>query len=137
MFQRLGDNVAFGPENLNVERDEIWKRVDSSLAAVGLKGLQLHPFHHPSERRQMQRLALAGALAMRPGVLLLTNPPRISTPDGVTQVVGAVRDVLDEFPFDHEVLVEHRAEPWIDLDRPRGRAGIRRRRRGNRWQGRQ
>lgn len=59
VFQRLGDNVAFGPENLNVERDEIWKRVDSSLAAVGLKGLQLHRSITHLSGGQMQRLALA------------------------------------------------------------------------------
>ena len=114
VFQRLGDNVAFGPENLNVERDEIWKRVDSSLAAVGLKGLQLHRSITHLSGGQMQRLALAGALAMRPGVLLLDEPTANLDPDGVTQVVGAVRDVLDEF-HSTMVLVEHRAEPWIDL----------------------
>lgn len=114
VFQRLGDNVAFGPENLNVERDEIWKRVDGSLAAVGLKGLQLHRSITHLSGGQMQRLALAGALAMRPGVLLLDEPTANLDPDGVTQVVGAVRDVLDEF-HSTMVLVEHRAEPWIDL----------------------
>ena len=114
VFQRLGDNVAFGPENLHVERGEIWRRVDSSLAAVGLQGLQLHRSVTHLSGGQMQRLALAGALAMRPSVLLLDEPTANLDPNGVTQVVGAVRDVLDEF-HSTMVLVEHRAEPWIDL----------------------
>ena len=114
VFQRLGDNVAFGPENLHVERGEIWRRVDSSLAAVGLQGLQLHRSVTHLSGGQMQRLALAGALAMRPSVLLLDEPTANLDPDGVTQVVTAVRDVLDEF-HSTMVLVEHRAEPWIDL----------------------
>ena len=114
VFQRLGDNVAFGPENLHVERGEIWRRVDSSLAAVGLQGLQLHRSVTHLSGGQMQRLALAGALAMRPSVLLLDEPTANLDPDGVTQVVTAVRDVLDEFRSTM-VLVEHHDEPWIDL----------------------
>lgn len=114
VFQRLGDNVAFGPENLHVERGEIWRRVDSSLAAVGLQGLQLHRSVTHLSGGQMQRLALAGALAMRPSVLLLDEPTANLDPDGVAQVVTAVRDVLDEFRSTM-VLVEHHAEPWIDL----------------------
>ena len=114
VFQRLGDNVAFGPENLHVERGEIWQRVGSSLAAVGLQGLQLHRSVTHLSGGQMQRLALAGALAMRPSVLLLDEPTANLDPDGVTQVVTAVRDVLDEFRSTM-VLVEHHAEPWIDL----------------------
>lgn len=114
VFQRLGDNVAFGPENLHVERGEIWRRVDSSLAAVGLQGLQLHRSVTHLSGGQMQRLALAGALAMRPSVLLLDEPTANLDPDGVAQVVTAVRDVLDEFRSTM-VLVEHHGEPWIDL----------------------
>ena len=114
VFQRLGDNVAFGPENLHVEHGEIWRRVGSSLAAVGLQGLQLHRSVTHLSGGQMQRLALAGALAMRPSVLLLDEPTANLDPDGVTQVVTAVRDVLDEFRSTM-VLVEHHAEPWIDL----------------------
>ncbi|WP_125968458.1 ATP-binding cassette domain-containing protein [Bifidobacterium samirii] len=114
VFQRLGDNVAFGPENMNVPREAIWPRVAESLKAVGLDGLQLHRSVMHLSGGQMQRLALAGALAMRPGVLLLDEPTANLDPDGVDQVVGAVRDVLDERATTM-VLVEHRAGPWIDL----------------------
>ena len=97
IFQRLGDNVAFGPENLNVPRDQIWQRVRDGLRAVGLEGVQLHRSTLHLSGGQMQRLALAGALAMRPGVLLLDEPTANLDPDGVTQVVDAVRDVLDTY----------------------------------------
>nr|WP_216656770.1 ATP-binding cassette domain-containing protein [Bifidobacterium sp. DSM 109963] len=114
VFQRLGDNVAFGPENMNVPRDQIWPRVEQSLAAVGLQGVQLHRSVMHLSGGQMQRLALAGALAMQPGILLLDEPTANLDPDGVTQVVRAVREVLDE-RRSTMVLVEHRAEPWIDM----------------------
>lgn len=114
IFQRLGDNVAFGPENLNVEREEIWRRVDDSMNAVGLHGVQLHRSVMHLSGGQMQRLALAGALAMRPGVLLLDEPTANLDPQGVDQVVGAVRDVLER-QHSTMVLVEHRAGPWIGM----------------------
>ena len=114
IFQRLGDNVAFGPENLHVPREDIWPRVHDSLRAVGLQGLQLHRSTAHLSGGQMQRLALAGALAMRPGVLLLDEPTANLDPNGVRQVVDAVRGVLDE-RHSTFVLVEHHAEPWIGM----------------------
>ncbi|MDB1321498.1 ABC transporter ATP-binding protein, partial [Bifidobacterium animalis] len=63
IFQRLGDNVVFGPENLNVPRDLAWQRVDEALNAVGLAGVQLDRSVMHLSGGQMQRLALAGALA--------------------------------------------------------------------------
>lgn len=114
IFQRLGDNVAFGPENMDVPREQIWQRVHQSLRAVGLEGLQLHRSTMHLSGGQMQRLALAGALAMRPGVLLLDEPTANLDPAGVAQIVSAVGDVLDAY-HSTMVLVEHRAGPWINL----------------------
>lgn len=114
IFQRLGDNVAFGPENMNVPRNEIWDRVRKSLKEVGLGGLQLHRSTSHLSGGQMQRLALAGALAMQPSVLLLDEPTANLDPDGTQQIVGAVRAVLD-LTHATMVLVEHHAEPWIDM----------------------
>lgn len=114
IFQRLGDNVAFGPENMNVPRSEIWDRVRKSLKEVGLDGLQLHRSTSHLSGGQMQRLALAGALAMQPSVLLLDEPTANLDPDGTQQIVGAVRAVLD-LTHATMVLVEHHAEPWIDM----------------------
>lgn len=114
IFQRLGDNVAFGPENMNVPRNEIWDRVRKSLKEVGLDGLQLHRSTSHLSGGQMQRLALAGALAMQPSVLLLDEPTANLDPDGTQQIVGAVRAVLDS-THATMVLVEHHAEPWIEM----------------------
>lgn len=114
IFQRLGDNVAFGPENMNVPRKEIWNIVDESLKEVGLDGLQLHRSTAHLSGGQMQRLALAGALAMKPSVLLLDEPTANLDPDGVEQIVSAVGKVLDD-THATMVLVEHHAQPWIDL----------------------
>lgn len=114
IFQRLGDNVAFGPENMNVPRKKIWNIVDESLKEVGLDGLQLHRSTAHLSGGQMQRLALAGALAMKPSVLLLDEPTANLDPDGVEQIVSAVGKVLDD-THATMVLVEHHAQPWIDL----------------------
>lgn len=114
IFQRLGDNVAFGPENLDVPREQIWPRVDAALDAVGMGGLQLDRSVMHLSGGQMQRLALAGALAMQPRVLLLDEPTANLDPDGVAQIVGAVGDVLTRTGATM-VLVEHRADRWVDM----------------------
>ncbi|RBP99970.1 ATP-binding cassette domain-containing protein [Bifidobacterium xylocopae] len=114
IFQRVGDNVAFGPENMGLSRDLIWRKVEESMAAVGLADLQRHRSVTHLSGGQMQRLALAGALAMEPGVLLLDEPTANLDPAGVGQVVGAVRAILDR-RGSTMVLVEHRAGPWIDM----------------------
>lgn len=114
IFQRIGDNVAFGPENLDVPRGQIWQRVDEALDAVGLGGIQLDRSVMHLSGGQMQRLALAGALAMQPEVLLLDEPTANLDPAGVVQVVGAVRRVLESTGATM-LLVEHHADDWIDL----------------------
>lgn len=114
VFQRIADNVAFGPENLGIPREEIWQRVHKSLEAVGLEGLQLNRSVTHLSGGQMQRLALAGALAMEPDILLLDEPTANLDPDGVDQIVGAVNQVLTRTQSTM-LLVEHRADRWISM----------------------
>ena len=114
IFQRLGDNVAFGPENMGLPREEIWPRVRQAMAEVGLADLQLTRSTLHLSGGQMQRLALAGALAMQPGLLLLDEPTANLDPVGVEQIVGAVRKVLER-QGSTMILVEHRAGPWMDM----------------------
>ncbi|MFJ3957159.1 ABC transporter ATP-binding protein [Arthrobacter sp. NPDC090010] len=110
---RVGDDVAFGAENLAVPPSEIWGRVRRALDDVGLGHLPLdHPTHALSGG-QKQRLALAGVLAMRPGLVLLDEPTANLDPDGVLEVRDAViRAVAGSGAT--LVVVEHRVDVWKD-----------------------
>lgn len=114
VLSRVGDDVAFGAENLGVPREAIWARVHEALADVGLSHL---PLEHPTSALsggQKQRLALAGILAMRPGLILLDEPTANLDPDGVLEVRDAVARCLDKTGATL-VVVEHRVSVWKDL----------------------
>lgn len=113
ILARVGDDVAFGLENLAVPREQIWPRVRESLADVGLDLPLDHSTEHLSGG-QRQRLALAGALVMRPGLLLLDEPTANLDPEGVDEVRDAVaRLVADRSTT--MVVVEHRIATWLPL----------------------
>ncbi len=113
ILERVGDDVAFGCENLGVPRDEIWSRVGEALDDVGLD-LPLGHSTSALSGGQKQRLALAGVLAMRPGVLLLDEPTANLDPEGVVEVRNAVGRVLDRTGATL-VVIEHRVEIWRSL----------------------
>lgn len=113
VLSRIGDDVAFGAENLAVPREEIWRRVPAALESVGLN----LPLDHSSSALsggQKQRLGLAGILAMRPGLLLLDEPTANLDPAGVVEVRDAVRHSLDETGATL-VVVEHRVSVWLPV----------------------
>lgn len=113
ILARVGDDVAFGCENLGVPREEIWTRVDHALHAVGLD-VALDRSTAALSGGQKQRLALAGVLAMRPGAILLDEPTANLDPAGVVDVRDAVGRAL-EATGATLVVIEHRIEVWLPL----------------------
>ncbi|MFB4352328.1 ATP-binding cassette domain-containing protein [Microbacterium sp. LS_15] len=113
ILARVGDDVAFGCENLGVPRDEIWARVREALDAVQLD-VALDRSTAALSGGQKQRLALAGVLAMRPGAILLDEPTANLDPAGVGEVRDAVGAALDRTGATL-VVIEHRIDVWLPL----------------------
>lgn len=110
VLSRVGDDVAFGLENLAVPRERIWPRVREALARTGLELLLDHPTTALSGG-QKQRLALAGTLAMCPRLLLLDEPTASVDHEGAQQLCRAVADAVREGGTTL-VVVEHRVALW-------------------------
>lgn len=107
----VGNDVAFGPENLRVPREEIWGRVTEALTAVGLNDL---PLDHPSNALsggQKQRLGLAGILSMHPGAMILDEPTANLDPAGVQEVRDSILSAA-EATGATLLVVEHRVSIW-------------------------
>jgi energy-coupling factor transport system permease/ATP-binding protein len=111
--ETCGRDVAFGLENHRVPREQIWPAVERALAQAR--------FPYGADRAtsalsggELQRLALAGCLALGPRVLLLDEPTSMLDPEAAEAVRAAIRAAVAE----HEmtlVVVEHRLEPWLDF----------------------
>lgn len=114
------DDVAFGPENLGLSREQIRQRVDAALGAVGLLGLERREPHLLSGG-QKQRLAIAGALAMQPRYLVLDEPTSMLDPEG-RRDVAAIIEALGEsgrgiLLVTHDLAEAARADRAVVLDR--------------------
>ena len=115
---KVGDEVAFGCENMGVSREQIWPRVRVALEAVGLH----LPLAHPTgalSGGQKQRLAIASALAMQgaqreSAILCLDEPTANLDPEGITEVRTAVERLVADRRTTL-VVVEHRVNVWVDL----------------------
>ncbi|HEX7432565.1 MAG TPA: ABC transporter ATP-binding protein, partial [Anaerolineaceae bacterium] len=103
---RVSDEVAFGPYNLGLPEEEVKARVEWALEAVGLSGF---PDQNPASLSdgQMQRLAIASALAMRPKVIVLDEPTASLDGPGTTSVINALARLRNEYGLTI-VLIEHR-----------------------------
>ncbi len=102
------EDIAFGLENLGIERDEMHERVRWALHAVDLVGLESRA---PSALSggQKQRLAIASVLAMRPSVIVLDEPTAELDPMGKESILVVVRRLCEEFGLT-VVLVEHESD---------------------------
>ncbi|WJY97268.1 ABC transporter ATP-binding protein [Corynebacterium fournieri] len=113
ILSRVGDDVAFGAENLGVPRHEIWPRVERALDAVGLDVPLEHSTAHLSGG-QKQRLALAGVIAMGADILVLDEPTANLDPRGRDEVIAAVDRVCQRTGATL-IVVEHRPKHWADV----------------------
>jgi energy-coupling factor transport system ATP-binding protein len=92
VMNRAADDVAFGPENLGLPREEIGERVEFALGALGLEkiGGRLIEDLSPGQK---QRVAIAGALAMRPHFLILDEPTSLLPSALAGRLISTVRDL--------------------------------------------
>ena len=109
------EDVGFGPENLGVPTDEIWKRVDQSLEAVGMTAYRLKSPNKLSGG-QKQRVAIAGVMAMRPQCIILDEPTAMLDPNGRKDVIRTVHE-LNKKEGITVLLITHYMEEAIDADR--------------------
>lgn len=109
------EDVAFGPENIGVPTDEIWKRVEKSLKSVGMIQYREHSPNKLSGG-QKQRVAIAGVMAMEPKCIILDEPTAMLDPNGRREVLEAVERLNKEKGVTI-ILITHYMEEAICADR--------------------
>ena len=109
------EDVGFGPENMGVPTDDIWKRVNDSLEKVGMTAYR---YQSPNKLSggQKQRVAIAGVMAMRPRCIILDEPTAMLDPNGRKEVLEAVRE-LNRKEKVTVILITHYMEEVIHADR--------------------
>ena len=109
------EDVGFGPENLGVPTEEIWERVEKSLAAVGML-----EYRHLSPNKlsggQKQRVAIAGIMAMKPECIVLDEPTAMLDPNGRKEVIATVRE-LNKKDNVTVILITHHMDEAIFADK--------------------
>lgn len=109
------EDVGFGPENIGVPTEEIWKRVEESLKAVGMTAYRLQSPNKLSGG-QKQRVAIAGVMAMKPECIILDEPTAMLDPNGRREVIKTVHE-LNRAEGITILLITHYMEEAIDADR--------------------
>lgn len=108
------DDVAFGPENLGIEPEEIRRRVDKALEDVNM-GQYKHKAPHLLSGGQKQRIAIAGVVAMKPKIIIFDEPTAMLDPKGRKDIMKIIKDLHDEGIT--VILITHFMEEVIDADR--------------------
>ena len=113
--QVVEEDVGFGPENIGVPTDEIWKRVEESLKAVGMWE---HRKKSPNRLSggQKQRVSIAGVIAMEPKCIVLDEPTAMLDPNGRKEVISAAMK-LNRTKGITIILITHYMEEAINADR--------------------
>ena len=109
------EDVGFGPENLGVPTENIWKRVNQSLKSVGM----LEYSHHSPNRLsggQKQRVAIAGVMAMEPECIVLDEPTAMLDPNGRKEVIETVRQLNQEKKVT-VILITHYMDEVVHADK--------------------
>lgn len=109
------EDVGFGPENLGVPTDEIWRRVEESLRCVGMLSYREHSPNKLSGG-QKQRVAIAGVMAMRPKCIVLDEPTAMLDPVGRKEVLRSIEELRKRENITI-ILITHYMEEVIDADR--------------------
>ncbi len=109
------DDVAFGPENLGVPRDEIIRRVDWALEKVGMSDMRRStPFKMSGG--QKQRIAIAGVLAIRPDIMVLDESTAMLDPQGRREVLSVAKKLNKEDGMT-VILITHFMDEALEADR--------------------
>lgn len=108
------EDVAFGPENIGVPTDEIWKRVEKSLQNVGMTKYRTHSPNKLSGG-QKQRVAIAGVMAMEPKCIVFDEPTAMLDPNGRKEVLKAAHELNREKGVT-VILITHYMEEVVDAD---------------------
>ncbi len=109
------EDVAFAPENLGVPPEEIRRRVDAALAAVGMSEYREHAPHLLSGG-QKQRVAIAGVIAMQPRCIVLDEPTAMLDPQGRAEVLDTI-ETLNREKGITVVLITHHMTEAVRADR--------------------
>ena len=109
------EDVGFGPENLGVPTEDIWKRVNQGLKSVGM----LEYSHHSPNRLsggQKQRVAIEGVMAMEPECIVLDEPTAMLDPNGRKEVIETVRQLNQEKKVT-VILITHYMDEVVHADK--------------------
>ena len=109
------EDVAFALENLGVEPNEIRRRVDEALKAVGMYEYRMHAPHQLSGG-QKQRVAIAGIIAMRPRCIVLDEPTAMLDPKGRSEVMKTVKELNSKCGITI-ILITHYMEEAAQCER--------------------